>query len=85
MEMSCPLSASKGRSAAERRAVRQEKSKPLVLALKAWLEQQLARVSQARRAQVPVCSRRTNRARLMGHRAIRYVRVKPARGDGVPF
>jgi len=35
----------RGRSAAERRAVRQEKSKPLVLALKAWLEQQLARVS----------------------------------------
>jgi hypothetical protein len=33
------------RSAGERRAVRQEKSKPLVLALKAWLEQQLARVS----------------------------------------
>jgi hypothetical protein len=31
----------RGRSAAER----QEKSKPLVLALKAWLEQQLARVS----------------------------------------
>jgi transposase len=35
----------RGRSAAERRAVRQEKSKPLVLALKAWLEQQLTRVS----------------------------------------
>jgi transposase len=35
----------RGRSAGERRAVRQEKSKPLVLALKAWLEQQLARVS----------------------------------------
>src|ERR1700687_3242283 len=35
----------RGRSAAERRAVRQEKSKPLVLALKAWFEQQLARVS----------------------------------------
>ena len=35
----------RGRSAAERRAVRQEKSKPSVLALKAWLEQQLARVS----------------------------------------
>lgn len=35
----------RGRSASERRAVRQEKSKPLVLALKAWLEQQLARVS----------------------------------------
>jgi len=35
----------RGRSAAERHAVRQEKSKPLVLALKAWLERQLARVS----------------------------------------
>jgi transposase len=35
----------RGRSAGERRAVRQEKSKPLVLALKTWLEQQLARVS----------------------------------------
>ena len=35
----------RGRSADERRAVRQEKSKPLVLALKTWLEQQLARVS----------------------------------------
>jgi transposase len=35
----------RGRSAGERRAVRQETSKPLVLALKAWLEQQLARVS----------------------------------------
>ena len=35
----------RGQSADERRAVRQEKSKPLVLALKAWLEQQLARVS----------------------------------------
>jgi transposase len=35
----------RGRSAGERRAVRQEKSKPLVLTLKAWLEQQLARVS----------------------------------------
>ena len=34
-----------GRSADERRAVRQEKSKPLVLALKIWLEEQLARVS----------------------------------------
>ena len=34
-----------GRSAGERRAVRQEKSKPLVLALKVWLEQQLTRVS----------------------------------------
>jgi transposase len=35
----------RGRSAEERRAVRQERSKPLVLALRAWLEQQLARVS----------------------------------------
>ena len=35
----------RGRSADERRAVRQEKSKPLVLALKTWLEEQLARVS----------------------------------------
>ena len=35
----------RGKSADERRAVRQEKSKPLVLALKTWLEQQLARVS----------------------------------------
>jgi transposase len=35
----------RGRSADERRAVRQETSKPLVLALKTWLEQQLARVS----------------------------------------
>ena len=35
----------RGRSADERRAVRQEKSKPLVLALKIWLEEQLARVS----------------------------------------
>src|ERR1700675_4100688 len=35
----------RGRSADERRAVRQERSKPLVLSLKAWLEQQLARVS----------------------------------------
>jgi hypothetical protein len=35
----------RGRSAGKRRAVRQDKSKPLVLALKAWLEQQLARVS----------------------------------------
>jgi transposase len=33
------------RSAGERRAVRQERSKPLVLALKAWLERQLASVS----------------------------------------
>jgi transposase len=35
----------RGRSAGERRAVRQEKSEPLLLTLKAWLEQQLARVS----------------------------------------
>jgi transposase IS66 family protein/transposase IS66-like protein len=35
----------RGRSADERRAVRQENSKPLVLALKIWLEEQLARVS----------------------------------------
>jgi transposase len=35
----------RGRSADERRAVRQEKSKPLVLALKTWLDEQLARVS----------------------------------------
>jgi len=35
----------RGRSAGDRRVVRQEKSRPLVLALKAWLEQQLARVS----------------------------------------
>jgi transposase len=35
----------RGCSAGERRAVRQERSKPLVLALRAWLEQQLARVS----------------------------------------
>ena len=35
----------RGRSADERRAMRQEKSKPLVLALKIWLEEQLARVS----------------------------------------
>src|SRR6202035_1271252 len=35
----------RGRSAAERRAVRQEKSKALVLALITWLEQQHARVS----------------------------------------
>ena len=33
------------RSADERREVRQEKSKPLVLELKAWFAQQLARVS----------------------------------------
>jgi Transposase IS66 family len=38
----------RGRSAGERRAVRQERSKPLVLALKAWLEQQLTRVSAAK-------------------------------------
>jgi transposase len=35
----------RGYSADGRRAVRQEKSKPLVLAFKSWLEQQLARVS----------------------------------------
>ena len=35
----------RGRSAEERRAARQERSKPLVLALKAWLEHQLTRVS----------------------------------------
>src|ERR1700733_659246 len=35
----------RGLSAEERRAVRQERSMPLVLALKAWFEQQLARVS----------------------------------------
>ena len=35
----------RGRSADARRAVRQEKSKPLVLALKTWLDEQLARVS----------------------------------------
>jgi Transposase IS66 family len=35
----------RGKSAGERRAVRQEKSKPLVLELKTWLEQQLTRVS----------------------------------------
>jgi transposase len=35
----------RGYSADERRAMRQERSKPLVLAFKAWLEQQLARVS----------------------------------------
>jgi transposase len=35
----------RGQGADERRAVRQEKSKPLVLALRTWLEQQLARVS----------------------------------------
>jgi transposase len=35
----------RGQSTGERRAVRQERSKPLVLALKAWFEQQLARVS----------------------------------------
>jgi transposase len=35
----------RGRSADQRRAVRQERSKPLVIALKAWFEQQLARVS----------------------------------------
>jgi transposase len=35
----------RGRNAEERRAVRQDRSKPLVLALKAWLEHQLTRVS----------------------------------------
>jgi transposase len=35
----------RGKSASERHAVRQEKSKPLVLALKIWFEQQLMRVS----------------------------------------
>jgi len=35
----------RGRSADERRAVRQERSKPVVLALKTWFEQQLGRVS----------------------------------------
>jgi transposase len=35
----------RGRSADERRAARQQRSKPLVLRLKAWLEQQLMRVS----------------------------------------
>ena len=35
----------RGHTACERRAARQEKSRPLVLALKAWFEQQPARVS----------------------------------------
>jgi transposase len=35
----------RGKSADERRAMRQDKSKPLVLALKTWLEEQLARAS----------------------------------------
>jgi transposase len=35
----------RGRSAEQRRAVRQDRSKPLVLAIKAWLEFQLTRVS----------------------------------------
>lgn len=35
----------RGRSAGERRAVRQDKSKPLVLALRDWLEVQLSKVS----------------------------------------
>src|SRR5260370_21096485 len=35
----------RGQSARERRAVRQEKSKPLALALKTWLDEQLARAS----------------------------------------
>jgi hypothetical protein len=36
----------RGRSADERCAVRQERSKPLVAAFRSWLEQQLARVSR---------------------------------------
>jgi transposase len=36
----------RGRSADERCAVRQERSRPLVAALRSWLEQQLARVSR---------------------------------------
>src|SRR5262249_41892501 len=36
----------RGRSANERCALRQERSKPLVAALRSWLEQQLARVSR---------------------------------------
>jgi transposase len=36
----------RGRSADERRAIRQARTKPLVEALKAWLEQQLARLSK---------------------------------------
>jgi transposase len=35
----------RGQSAGDRRSVRQERSKPLVLELRTWLEQQLARVS----------------------------------------
>jgi len=35
----------RGRSAEQRRIARQERSKPIVVTLKAWLEQQLARVS----------------------------------------
>jgi transposase len=35
----------RGRSADERRAVRHERSRPVVLALKPWFEQQLGRVS----------------------------------------
>jgi transposase len=35
----------RGASAEKRRSVRQERSKPLVAALKTWLERQLARVS----------------------------------------
>jgi transposase len=35
----------RGQSAGDRRTVRQERSKPLVLELRTWLEQQLARVS----------------------------------------
>src|SRR6202041_169172 len=37
--------ATRGASADERRRVRQEKSKPLVMAFRPWLEHQLARVS----------------------------------------
>jgi hypothetical protein len=35
-----------------------------------------------RAGRVPVCSRRTNRARSTSHRSIRYDRVKPAGSDG---
>ena len=44
----------RGHSAGERRAVRQEKSKPLVLALKTWFEQQLARARGC--PLLPVCT-----------------------------
>ena len=40
----------RGKSANERRQVRQDKSKSLVTSLRAWLEQQLARVSARRRS-----------------------------------